>query len=228
MNKILLACRGERLAKETAKPFFFAFRLPDQFATLIAYPTRFGVSKIVVSVIGLDCPGVVYAVSSTLSALECNIEEVSQTILKSQFAAIFVATRPDDLDNETILRILSGAVEDKNMHLTITIRDFEDGCVFKSEESEPFVVTVDGRDQLEIISSISRIFAEHRVNIENLKAIMPKGEATALLVFEIALPLSIDRTALRKTLQARARSMGLRLSMQHRDIFEAVHRVLSV
>ena len=114
------------------------------------------------------------------------------------------------------------------MHLTITIRDFEDGCVFKSEESEPFVVTVDGRDQLEIISSISRIFAEHRVNIENLKAIMPKGEATALLVFEIALPLSIDRTALRKTLQARARSMGLRLSMQHRDIFEAVHRVLSV
>lgn len=189
---------------------------------------RFRVNKIVVSVIGLDCPGVVYAVSSTLSALECNIEEVSQTILKSQFAAIFVATRPDDLDNETILRILSGAVEDKNMHLTITIRDFEDGCVFKSEPSEPFVVTVDGKDQLEIISSISRIFAEHRVNIENLKAIMPKGETRALLVFEIALPLSIDRTALRKTLQDRARSMGLRLSMQHRDIFEAVHRVLSV
>ncbi len=185
-------------------------------------------SKIVVSVIGLDCPGVVYAVSSTLSALECNIEEVSQTILKSQFAAIFVATRPDDLDNETILRILSGTVEEKRMHLTITIRDFEDGCVFKSEQSEPFVVTVDGKDQLEIISSISRIFAEHRVNIENLKAIMPKGEERALLVFEIALPLSIDRTALRKTLQDRARSMGLRLSMQHRDIFEAVHRVSPV
>ena len=56
-------------------------------------------SKIVVSVIGLDCPGVVYAVSSTLSALECNIEEVSQTILKNQFAAIFVANKQESLDN---------------------------------------------------------------------------------------------------------------------------------
>ena len=55
-------------------------------------------SKIVVSVIGLDCPGVVYAVSSTLSALECNIEEVSQTILKNQFAAIFVANKQESLD----------------------------------------------------------------------------------------------------------------------------------
>ena len=185
-------------------------------------------SKIVVSVIGLDCPGVVYTVSSTLSALECNIEEVSQTILKSQFAAIFVANRPEDMDNATIDKILSGAIADKNMHLSVTIRDFEDGCAFKNEETEPFVVTVDGEDRFEIISSISKIFAEHRVNIENLKAIMPEGEGTALLVFEIALPKTIDLKALRMTLSDRTRELGLRLSMQHRDIFEAVHRVLPV
>ena len=65
-------------------------------------PREVSVSKIVVSVIGLDCPGVVYAVSSTLSALECNIEEVSQTILKNQFAAIFVANKQESLDNGTI------------------------------------------------------------------------------------------------------------------------------
>lgn len=185
------------------------------------------VSKIVVSVIGLDCPGVVYTVASTLSDLECNIEEVSQTILKSQFAAIFVANRPEDLDNSTIYKILSGAIEDKNMHLTVTIRDFEEGCLLKDEDTEPFVVTVDGEDRFEIISSIAKIFADHRVNIENLKAIKPEG-ASALLVFEIALPKSMDLKALRMTLLDRTRELGLRLSIQHRDIFEAVHRVLSV
>ena len=77
-------------------------------------------SKIVVSVIGLDCPGVVYAVSSTLSALECNIEEVSQTILKNQFAAIFVANKQESLDNGTIHTQLSKAIDSRGMHLSVT------------------------------------------------------------------------------------------------------------
>lgn len=184
-------------------------------------------SKIVVSVIGLDCPGVVYTVASTLSALECNIEEVSQTILENQFAGIIVVSRPEDLDNERIRSILFGTIEDKDMHLSVTIRDFEEGCRYKNVPTEPFVVTVDGEDRLEILASITRIFAEHRVNIANLKAVKP-SPGQALIVVEVDLPLTIDRSAFRKTLQDRASSLGLRLSMQHRDIFEAMHRVLSV
>ena len=154
-------------------------------------------SKIVVSVIGLDCPGVVYAVSSTLSALECNIEEVSQTILKNQFAAIFVANKQESLDNGTIHTQLSKAIESRGMHLSVTI-------------------------------AFSKIFADQKVNIENLKALMPEEEKRALLVFEISLPMEIDRNALRRTLKDKARTLGLQLSMQHRDIFEALHRVQPV
>ena len=164
-------------------------------------PREVSVSKIVVSVIGLDCPGVVYAVSSTLSALECNIEEVSQTILKNQFAAIFVANKQESLDNGTIHTQLSKAIEARGMHLSVTIRDFEEGDTFGSAESEPFVVTVDGEDRFEIIAAFSKIFADQKVNIENLKALMPEEEKRALLVFEISLPMEIDRNALRRTLK---------------------------
>ena len=191
-------------------------------------PREVSVSKIVVSVIGLDCPGVVYAVSSTLSALECNIEEVSQTILKNQFAAIFVANKQESLDNGTIHTQLSKAIESRGMHLSVTIRDFEEGDTSGSAESEPFVVTVDGEDRFEIIAAFSKIFADQKVNIENLKALMPEEEKRALLVFEISLPMEIDRNALRRTLKDKARTLGLQLSMQHRDIFEALHRVQPV
>ena len=44
-------------------------------------------------------------------------------------------------------------------------------------------------------------------------------------MFEVALPLSLDRSAFRRTLEDKARGMGLRVGMQHRDIFEALHRV---
>ena len=114
------------------------------------------------------------------------------------------------------------------MHLSVTIRDFEESEEYALVESEPFVVTVDGEDRFEIISAFSKIFADQKVNIENLKALMPEDEKRALLVFEIALPMEIDRNALRRTLKDKARTLGLQLSMQHRDIFEALHRVQPV
>ena len=44
-------------------------------------------------------------------------------------------------------------------------------------------------------------------------------------MFEVALPLSINRNAFRQMLQAKARSVGLTISIQHENIFEAIHRV---
>ena len=125
---------GEGWQKRLTECFrLISLLLSPYFGKAKDLPREVSVSKIVVSVIGLDCPGVVYAVSSTLSALECNIEEVSQTILKNQFAAIFVANKQESLDNGTIHTQLSKAIESRGMHLSVTIRDFEEGDTSGSE-----------------------------------------------------------------------------------------------
>lgn len=72
-------------------------------------------SKIAVSILGIDCPGVVYLVSGTLSALRCNIEEISQTILKGQFAAIFIAEKPDALTEDKVHSELVKAIDARDM-----------------------------------------------------------------------------------------------------------------
>lgn len=191
--------------------------------------------KIAVSILGLDCPGVVHLVSSTLAGLRCNIEEISQTILKGQFAAIFIADQPDDIPEGSARDALLKAIADRNMSLSVIVRPLKEEALFHGEPSEPFVITVDGEDRPNIVASFTRIFAEHKANIENMKALMPDVEnedridaskpRRALQVFEIALPVRLDRSAFRRTLEDKARSMGLRISMQHRDIFEALHRV---
>ena len=192
-------------------------------------------SKIAVSILGIDCPGVVYLVSSTLSALQCNMEEISQTILKGQFAAIFIAEKPDALTEDKVHSELVKAIDARDMSLSVIVRSLDEKAVYHGEPGEPFVITVDGEDGLNVVASFTRIFAENKVNIENMKALMPDmpedqpdTRRRALQVFEISLPLSIDRTALRRTLEDKARDLGLRVSMQHRDIFEAVHRVKSI
>ena len=184
------------------------------------------VNHIVISVIGRDCPGVVYAISSALSKEKCNIEELSQTILKGQFASIFIISAPEGVTEEDIQRVVSLNLESRNMDLTVAARTFEPDTFFSTEETEPFVVTVNGSDQPEIIAMISSIFAEQKVNIENLKAIrVDESSNECVLVFEVALPLSINRNAFRQMLQAKARSVGLAISIQHQAIFEAIHRV---
>ena len=54
---------------------------------------------------------------------------------------------------------------------------------------------------------------------------MSEDTDECVLVFEVALPLSINRNAFRQMLQAKARNVGLSISIQHQDIFEAIHRV---
>lgn len=189
-------------------------------------PIEATVNHIVISVIGRDCPGVVYAISSALSKEKCNIEELSQTILKGQFASIFIVSAPEDVNEEDIQRVVSLSLEARNMDLTVAARTFETDTFSCSEETEPFVVTVNGSDRPEIIAMISGVFAEQKVNIENLKAIrVDESSNECVLVFEVALPLSINRNAFRQMLQAKARSMGLAISIQHENIFEAIHRV---
>ena len=181
---------------------------------------------IVVSVIGHDCPGVVFAIAGALARKKCNIIELSQTILKGQFASIFIVSAPEGTSSEDIQRVVSIALDEKGMDLSVSSRPFAEQEAAPGEETEPFAVIVNGADHPEVIAVISGIFAEQHVNIENLKAIsVAPGTNECVLVFEIALPVSINRNAFRQMLQAKARALNLSISMQHQAIFEAIHRV---
>ncbi len=181
---------------------------------------------IVVSVFGLDCPGVVYAVSKTLAGMDCNIEEVSQTILKNQFGAIFIVSIPNGLDIEKVQQALVLELEQRSMQLSVSIRPFEVGCAEAPEPCEPFVITVYGQDRKNIVANISGMFAIHKINIENLRSLSPeKSPSNCVMMFEVALPLSLDWAAFRRTLQDKAKELSLSLSIQHRDIFQAVNRI---
>ena len=185
--------------------------------------------KVVVSFLGQDGPGVVYAISSLLTELDCNILELSQTILHSEFAAIVIAEMNDECTVEALQKALEKGLVEKKVDLNVIVRLY-DGNEWVAENPESFVVTVDGPDQKGLVAAISGILGQNNVNISNLKAIIPPEELNgrALLVYEVTVPESVELTVLRSALEAKAEELSLRISLQHRDIFEAVHRVMPV
>ncbi|MBO4300369.1 MAG: ACT domain-containing protein [Desulfovibrio sp.] len=183
--------------------------------------------KYTASFLGRDCPGVVATIGHILEESGCNIEEVTQSILSGEFAAIFVVAAPA-ADAESLRDRLSAGLAQARVDLSVLVRPAIQGQWGSNLHCEPFVVTADGPDRPGLIAAMSRVFARHGVNIESLKAILGEGgENHALFVFEVMVPDSVDMGRLRRELDCEAQSLELRVSVQHRDIFEAVHRVNS-
>lgn len=183
-------------------------------------------AKFTASFLGSDGPGVVAAISVLFGEAKCNIEAMSQTMLCGEFAAIFVVNAPGHQTVDTLRDFLEVGLRRAKSDLSVLVRTTNDIQWGANLDCEPFVVTVDGPDGPGLIGAMSRIFALHEVNIENLKAIL--GEAApgqALFVFEIMVPKTVDIGRLRRELACEAQKLNLRVSVQHRDIFEAVHRV---
>ena len=67
-------------------------------------------NKFVLSVIGKDKPGILAKISTILFAHGCNIEDVSQTILQTEFASIFIVLNPEDHALEKIGAALNAAL----------------------------------------------------------------------------------------------------------------------
>ena len=72
-----------------------------------------------------------------------------------------------------------------------------------------------------------KIFGEQRINIAAMRA-FPIGEGASMQAFEVMIPSDLDTRSLHRLLLERAKGMGLSLTMQHRDIFEAVHRITMI
>ena len=182
-------------------------------------------SLVVVSAIGVDQPGVVAALCRTFTDLHCNIAEMTQSNLRHQFASIFIIEKPEGLSNETLTNSLDKSLSLAQLSVKISVSDFrEPEATQKNQNSEPFVVSIYGNDRNDIVGTFAEIFGELQINIEDLRALQ-YGSKDFMIVYEVSIPTDACIKGLQTELLAKAKSMGLNLTLQHRDIFEAVHRV---
>jgi glycine cleavage system transcriptional repressor len=183
-------------------------------------------NKAILSILGRDRPGIVASVSRALTDLNCNIENVSQTMLQKEFAGIFIVTTPKEMTADDLHREMDSSLSLLGLHVyTKPCEGGENDCV--AEDSEPFVITTKGPDRKGLVAGISEVIARHGVNITDLQAVFKGGDDPGdnIMIYEVDVPAAMDQQALAKDLRATARSLHLEISIQHRNIFEAIHRV---
>ena len=186
---------------------------------------REGEGKTVVFVLGPDRPGIIAAATRALFEKGCNLEDVSQTSLQGQFVGIFVASPPAELSGEELLRALRRRLDP--LGLSVETRRIPATSPPPAAAAEPYVITTVGPDRPGLVAGIAGLLADYGANITNLKAIArSRREGLEYVTFyEVDLPATADGAAFRSALRARAGELGLDVNLQHREIFEQVHRV---
>ncbi|MDR1050212.1 MAG: hypothetical protein LBP95_03860 [Deltaproteobacteria bacterium] len=182
-----------------------------------------------VTIVGPDRPGIVHLISRVLASQGCHILSVSQTTLLGQFAGVFSTKVPENLTLEALGGEFAGSLEGQN--LSHWIAPPADDLGPSARESEPYVLTIVGPDRLEVIPEVTRTVASFEANIDNLRAITIDGarnsgeEPPLALVLEITVPVEVQQNVFRQALSLTAEELGIEISLQHRNIFEAIHRV---
>ncbi len=179
---------------------------------------------VIVAVIGSDRPGIVACSSEIITREGCNIREMTQHAMLGQFASISLVDKPVSLSYESLKNDLEEGFRLRGYHLSVVTRPYENPVWERLPGTEPFVLSVWGRDRNDIIKEFSALCAERNVNIAGLRA-LPIENDESLQVFEVLVPADVDMRAWHEELIAKARSMGLKASLQHAHIFEAIHRV---
>ena len=77
------------------------------------------------------------------------------------------------------------------------------------------------------MAGITDVLARYEVNITNLKAVARgnRDGQNYVMIYEIDIQPATDYHAFRTALLGRAQELGLDINLQHREIFEQIHRV---
>ncbi|KPL71943.1 hypothetical protein ADM99_09260 [Leptolinea tardivitalis] len=86
-----------------------------------------------------------------------------------------------------------------------------------------YVLTATGPDRVGFVATVSSFCANNNINILDLSTTSANGEYVMILITDLSKCPSME--AIRRDLQDFAREKGLRIVLQHYDIFRAVNEI---
>jgi ACT domain-containing protein len=90
--------------------------------------------------------------------------------------------------------------------------------------SSRFVITVIGLDRVGIVAGISRVMAEHGVNIVDIRQTIMNDLFTMIMLAE-AKGENFDLAAFQNAMSDIGKELGVQVILQHEDVFRFMHRI---
>ena len=149
-------------------------------------------TRLALSAIGRDRPGIVAGMTAVLLRHGVNIEDSQMAILRGQFAMTLILAPPADVDREGLARELDEQAAELGLE-ALALSAVEP--VSDAAPEPTHLATIYGVDHPGIVHAATSTLAEHGVNITDLNTqlVAEAGEQPLYaLLMELAIPAGTD------------------------------------
>lgn len=94
----------------------------------------------------------------------------------------------------------------------------------KNESSNRVIISILGKDQIGIIAWMTGRLAEKSINVLDLSQTIIQGFFTMIMIVDVS-QATVSLANLTEQLQREGAERGLKVNVQHEDIFEFMHRI---
>ena len=183
-------------------------------------------AQVAVTVLGTDRPGIVCEVASLLADNECNIDDLTQTVLQDEFAGIFLVSLPLSLSPDQLLVALKNGLDP--LGIVPYVKPVQPKELSHPIPAvEPFVVVCIGEDQVGLIAAVTCEMKRMQVNITNISSVSGTSAFAHRIVtiFEVDVPADLELQELTSALYWVGEQRKIQVTVQHKKIFEDICRL---
>ncbi|MDF7825106.1 ACT domain-containing protein [Pontiellaceae bacterium B12227] len=172
----------------------------------------------VISVMDRDRPGIVAEVTEGISALGGNLADLRESVLCGYFTMILVASFPQEISAETVERTMAEETASR-----VSVQLAEGSLTENSSSEDVYVLSAVGRDRVGLVALVSRFCCERGVNIIDLASHVDADQYTMMLQVDLSGIQSLED--FKAELSGFGNDSGLKLVLQHNDIFRATNEI---
>jgi glycine cleavage system transcriptional repressor len=146
-------------------------------------------AEVAVTVVGVDRPGIVAAVTKVLFELGCNLKDATSTILSGNFAMMLAVEMPAELDAAALESSLGDVA--RALDLVVTVRPLH--AAHTEIPTPTHMVSVYGADRPGIVYRVAEHLAARDINITDLSSRLLEGETpTYAVMLEVVAGADVD------------------------------------
>lgn len=177
----------------------------------------------VISVMAQDRVGIIADVTGAIKALDGNLADLSQTVLRGYFTMILIASFPECLRAADIRAALVAAAGGSSFEIGIAAPAGPLPTESPEVKDRQYVLTAVGPDKIGLVAAVSGYLREKGINIVDLSTTVDNGVYTMMMLVE--LPSGADVARLKHGLRVAMEDVALSVELRHHAIFRMTNEI---
>ncbi|MDR3629691.1 MAG: ACT domain-containing protein [Desulfocapsaceae bacterium] len=179
--------------------------------------------QMIISVMSKDRPGIIADVTGAIFELDGDLADLNQSVLCGYLTMILIATFKNTITPEDVIAKLSHTKSDIKFDAIVKVMDTPIEMMQAQLPEKTYILTAQGKNQHGLVYGISSFCYQRNINIMDLATTLADDQYTMILQLDLSSIASIKEV--RDDLDAYAKKTGLRVVLQHNDIFRVTNEI---